>query len=73
MHVVRDVLSPRRTFISYPLGNNPSTYGPGGIFGGYQVQGTPFSTGINDSKFFTAGGTGDYHVYDIGIFYLAYD
>jgi hypothetical protein len=37
--------------------------------GGYQVKGTPFRTGINDSKFFTAGGTGDYHIYDIDIFY----
>jgi iron complex outermembrane receptor protein len=65
-----DLLANPDTFnISYPLGNNPSKYGPGGTFGGYQVKGTPFSTGINDSTFFTAGGTGDYHVYDIGIFY----
>ena len=71
-------------YAAYDLKQNPSTFniadiglgsppfiGAGGAFGGYQIKGHPgYSTGINDgAPFFTAGGTGDYHVYDLGIFY----
>jgi iron complex outermembrane recepter protein len=70
-------------YAAYDLKQNPNTFniadvlgsppsiGAGGAFGGYQIKGHPgYSAGINDgAPFFTAGGTGDYHVYDLGIFY----
>jgi hypothetical protein len=71
-------------YAAYDLKQNPNTFniadiglgsppsiGAVGAFGGYQIKGHPgYSAGINDGKpFFTAGGTGEYQVYDLGIFY----
>jgi iron complex outermembrane recepter protein len=65
-----DLLQNPRTFnITVPLGTNPLAYGPGGINGGYPIKGAKgYSAGITGSGF-TAGGTGEYSIYDLGLFY----